>query len=197
MEALIGITGRDFVIMAADRNAARSIVVMKRGEDKFRDLTSTCTLCYSGEPGSATSFVELLQARIRLHELCHETPLTVHAAAHYARRMLADELRTPSAYQTNLLVGGMERGEEGTGRLFWIDHLGTLTETPFAAHGYAAYFVLALLDRHYRGGLSVEEGMGLLKMCLEELKTRFIVNLPQFTVRVIRSTGIEESVLVV
>lgn len=194
MEALIGITGKDFVIMAADRNAVRSIVVMKSSENKFRDLTPTCTLCYSGEPGSSTSLAELLQARIRLHELCHGTPLTVHATAHYTRRMVADELRTPSAYQTNLLVGGMEAAGS---KLFWIDHMGTLTEVPFAAHGYAAYFVLALMDRHYRAGMSVEEGLGLLKLCLEELKTRFIMNMPQFTVKVIWATGIEESLLAV
>lgn len=47
------------------------------------------------------------------------------------------------------------------------------------------------MDRHYRPNLSVDEGLALLKMCLAELKTRFIVNLPQFSVKIVRTTGIE------
>lgn len=73
--------------------------------------------------------------------------------------------------------------------------MATLTELPFAAHGYASYFVLSLMDRHYRKGISIEEGLSLLKMCLQELKTRFIVNLPEFSVRIIRGTGIEDLVI--
>lgn len=80
-------------------------------------------------------------------------------------------------------------------QLYWIDHLATLTELPFAAHGYASYFVLSLMDRHYRAGMSVEEGLALLKMCLKELKTRFIVNLPDFTVKIVRASGTETMVM--
>lgn len=103
----------------------------------------------------------------------------------------------------NVLVAGCSGGEAETGqeskdrstdaspKLFWIDYLGTLTELPFAAHGYASYFVLSLMDRHYRRGMDVEEGLALLKMCLQELKKRFIINLPTFSVKIIRATGIE------
>jgi 20S proteasome subunit beta 4 len=90
-----------------------------------------------------------------------------------------------------VLLGGCTDGPQ----LFWIDHLATLTELPFAAHGYAAYFVLSLMDRHYRKGMNVEEGIALLKMCLQELKTRFIVNLPEFSVRIVKATGIEKLVI--
>lgn len=85
--------------------------------------------------------------------------------------------------------------EKDGGNLFWIDHLATLTELPFAAHGYASYFVLSLMDRHYRKGMNLEEGLVLLKMCLQELKTRFIVNMPEFSIKIIRSTGMENLVI--
>ena len=35
MECLIGITGKDFVLMAADTNQAHSIVVLKHGNYYF------------------------------------------------------------------------------------------------------------------------------------------------------------------
>lgn len=78
-----------------------------------------------------------------------------------------------------------------------MDYLGALTEMPFAAHGYASYFVLSLMDRHYRKDMNVEEALQLLKMCLQELKTRFIVALPDFTVKIIKSSGIENLVVTI
>lgn len=90
-------------------------------------------------------------------------------------------------------MGGID--EQNGPQLFWIDYLATLTQIPFAAHGYASYFVLSLMDRHYRAGMNVEEGLALLKMCLNELRTRFIVNLPEFSVKIIRPNGIENIVV--
>lgn len=94
MEALIGITGRDFVLLASDRRAARSIVVMKANEEKFRELGKNVALAYSGEPGDATTFGELVQANIKLYELRNELALNTAAAAHYTRRLLSDSLRS-------------------------------------------------------------------------------------------------------
>lgn len=79
--------------------------------------------------------------------------------------------------------------------LFWIDHLSALTKAPFAAHGYAAHFVLSLLDRHHRPEMNQEEVLEVFKMCLAELKQRFIVNLPEFAVRIIRADGIQDLVV--
>lgn len=94
MEALIGLTGTDYVILAADRRAARSIVVMKSTLDKFRELSKSVVLSFSGEPGDATNFAEFVQANVRLYEMRNELSLGTHAAAHYTRRLLADSLRT-------------------------------------------------------------------------------------------------------
>lgn len=80
--------------MAADRLVARSIVVMKGSEDKFRTLTPTTTLVYSGESGSAVNFAEFIQANIKLYQMRNGVPLTPNAASHYARRLLADSLRS-------------------------------------------------------------------------------------------------------
>lgn len=94
MEALIGITGKDYVIMAADRRLARSIVVMKGVETKFKDLGPSLTMAYSGEPGDASTFAEYVQGNIKLYEMRNEIPLSTHAAAHFTRHLLADSLRS-------------------------------------------------------------------------------------------------------
>ena len=51
MEVLLGITGNDFVLTASDAVSARSIVLMKTGEDKSRELNKNTLLLYSGESG--------------------------------------------------------------------------------------------------------------------------------------------------
>jgi|TARA_B100000513_G_scaffold173316_1_gene89506 20S proteasome alpha/beta subunit len=48
MDCLIGFTGKDFVMMAADRNAARSIMVYSQDEDKIRELDSHKLLAVGG-----------------------------------------------------------------------------------------------------------------------------------------------------
>ena len=47
------------------------------------------------------------------------------------------------------------------------------------------------MDRHWREGMSQEEVLSLLKLCIEELKVRFIVNFPKLAIRIIRHDGIQ------
>ena len=94
MEALIGITGKDFVLVAADVIVARSICVMKSGEDKSRELNSNVTMLFSGEAGDTVQFAEFIQRNVQLYGIRNDLPMTTRAAAHYTRRELADSLRS-------------------------------------------------------------------------------------------------------
>jgi 20S proteasome subunit beta 4 len=51
MEVQIALTGKDFVLIGADTNAARSIVRMKVDEDKIKELSPALLMSFSGEPG--------------------------------------------------------------------------------------------------------------------------------------------------
>jgi len=55
MECSFALTGKDYVIIAADTTAARSIVKMKIDEDKIKTLSPHLLMAYSGESGSSTS----------------------------------------------------------------------------------------------------------------------------------------------
>lgn len=102
--------------------------------------------------------------------------------------MLAESLRSRYPYQVNLLLGGFDLPSSEPA-LYWIDYLGTLATVPFAAHGYGAFFAMSTLDRYHRPDMSLEEGLDLLRRCINELKQRFIVDLSTFTVRVIDREG--------
>ena len=59
MECSFALTGKDYVIVAADTTAARSIVKMKIDEDKIKTLSPHLLMAYSGESGSSTPHTPL------------------------------------------------------------------------------------------------------------------------------------------
>lgn len=74
--------------------------------------------------------------------------------------------------------------------LYWMDYFAAVNKLPFAAHGYAAFFVMSLMDRHYHKEMDFEQAKELMRKCFREIKTRFIANLPQFVVKVVDKDGV-------
>eukprot|EP00123_Amoebidium_parasiticum_P022716 comp9335_c0_seq1/m.4414 comp9335_c0_seq1/g.4414 ORF comp9335_c0_seq1/g.4414 comp9335_c0_seq1/m.4414 type:complete len:194 (-) comp9335_c0_seq1:67-648(-) len=193
MDFLIGITGKDFTLVAADKMAARSILVMKSDQEKMLPLGDHTIILLAGEQGDCTNFGEYIQANVRLYAMKNGTPLSTHAIANFTRGELAKSIRSRSPYQCQVLIGGYE----GTGEavLYWLDYLGTMTKVPFAAHGYGSNFTLGLLDRKYKPDITLDEAVSALKACFAELKTRFLINLSDYTVRVVDKDGVRDVAL--
>jgi 20S proteasome subunit beta 4 len=51
MEVLLGITGKDFTLIAASKAAMRGATVLKATDDKTRELNKQNLMAYSGEAG--------------------------------------------------------------------------------------------------------------------------------------------------
>ncbi|KAI9031156.1 nucleophile aminohydrolase [Hyaloraphidium curvatum] len=189
MEALLGLCGKDFTLIAADTNAARSIVVMKRGEDKTRDLNRHTVMSFAGEAGDAVNFAEYIQRNISLYEIRNGIALSPSGLAHFVRRELADSLRSRNPYQVNLLLGGVDP-KTSEPALFWMDYLGAMVKVPFGAHGYSAYFCSSVFDRHWKPDMNLDEAKDVLKKCIHELRTRLVINQGEFLVKMIDKDGI-------
>ena len=56
METSFALTGKGYVIVAADTTAARSVVKMKDDLDKIKELGSHLLMAYSGEPGQSNAY---------------------------------------------------------------------------------------------------------------------------------------------
>jgi 20S proteasome subunit beta 4 len=189
MECLFGIAGPSFCLLAADTTVSRSIVVMKQNHlQKFTPLTSTTLLAHTGEPGDASNYADLVSRNVQLEKWRWDgRELGVHEAASFCRKMLADSLRSRTPYNVNVLIGGVDGC--GRGHLYWMDYLASMVQVPFGAHGYGAYFCTGLMDRLYKPDLTEEDAVELLRLCLVELKQRFIANLPCFHVKIVRADG--------
>ncbi|TFK75905.1 N-terminal nucleophile aminohydrolase [Pluteus cervinus] len=191
METSFAITGKGYVLVAADTTAARSIVKMKTDEDKIKILSPHLLMAYSGEPGDTIQFSEYVERNIRLYQIRNTLTLGPSAAASWIRRSLADSIRSRRPYAVNLLVGGYDTSSH-TPELYWIDYLGTLTKIPFGAHGYGSYFALSLLDRYHDPEASLEEGIATLKRCLDEVAKRLVVSPGKYLVKVVDKDGVRE-----
>ena len=84
-DTLIGLTGKDFVLVAADTAAARSIVVFKNDEDKILELDSHKLLASSGPPGDRVAFTEYIDRNVELYALQNDIQLSTKAAANFTR----------------------------------------------------------------------------------------------------------------
>ncbi|OCH90797.1 N-terminal nucleophile aminohydrolase [Obba rivulosa] len=194
MDVSFAITGKGYVIVAADTTAARSIVKMKTDEDKIKVLSPHLLMAYSGEPGDTVQFAEFVERNIRLYHIRNPHGLRPQSAASWIRRTLADSLRSRRPYSVNLLLGGYDTSEHAP-HLYWMDYLGTMVEVPFAAHGYGAYFALGLLDRYHDPEGSLEDGLATLRRCIDEVAKRLVVAPGQYKVKVVDKDGVREIAL--
>lgn len=76
-------------------------------------------------------------------------------------------------------------------KLYWIDYLASCAEVPYAAHGYAQYYCLSILDKHHHPDMSLEQGMKVLRMCADELRRRLPIDFKGLNVKIVTPKGVE------
>jgi 20S proteasome subunit beta 4 len=101
--------------------------------------------------------------------------LSPSAVASFVRGELARSLRSRRPYNVNLLLGGMDPISKKPS-LYWLDYLASQVAVPYAAHGYAQYYCLSILDKHHHPDIDLEKGKKLLLMCADELKRRLPID---------------------
>lgn len=111
--------------------------------------------------------------------------------ASFVRGELARALRSRRPYTVNLLLGGYDV-LNSTPKLYWIDYLAAQASLPYAAHGYAQYYCLSILDKHHHPDIDLQKGLELLRMCTMELKRRLPIDFKGVVVKVVDRDGIRE-----
>ncbi|KAK2980623.1 hypothetical protein RJ640_011431 [Escallonia rubra] len=203
MECVFGMVGKEFALVVADSSAVHSILVHKSNEDKIMLLDSHKLMGASGEPGDRAQFTEYVQKNVALYHFRNGIPLTTAAAANFTRGELATALRKeaekkekgqnemePNPYSVNIVLAGYDKGIGPS--LYYIDYIATLHKVDKAAFGYGSYFSLAMMDRHYRKDMSVEEAIELVDKCIIEIRSRLVVAPPNFVIKIVDKDGARE-----
>ena len=78
MECVIGIVGKDFVLVASDTCQAHSIVVMKQDDDKMFKINQRGAMLVTGEAGDKVQFAEYIQRNLQLYKMVNgERPIRI------------------------------------------------------------------------------------------------------------------------
>lgn len=187
--SLFGLVGDGFALMVADTGLGRSIVLMKNDLDKIMPLDSHKLLGCSGDEGDRVNFSDYIAKNITLYQYRTGVTLNTHAAASWTRQELSYSIRN-NPYHVNLLLAGFDPKDGPS--MYYLDYLGSMKKLNYAAHGYTAYFIHSILDRYYRAGLSVDEALKISRLCIDEIRTRFALQAPNFIVKVVDQNGIRE-----
>lgn len=184
-ESLFGIAGKDFAIIAADSHSAHSIVRMKDDTDKIK-VIENMLFGVVGPNSDTVNFTELIDKNIKLHNLKTGTKLSTRAAANFTRNELATALRK-GPYQADLLIAGHDH--DGA-HLYFMDYLSSMERVNKAAHGYGAYFALSIMDRYYKKDLTFDEACDIIRKCILEMQTRFLMHMEKFIIKVVDKDGV-------
>ncbi|KAL2109443.1 hypothetical protein VUR80DRAFT_2462 [Thermomyces stellatus] len=169
----------------------RGPTILKATDDKTRQLNKNTLMAYSGEAGDTVQFAEYIQANAQLYSMRNETDLSPSAVASFVRGELASSLRSRKPYFVNLLLGGVDPITNKPS-LYWIDYLASMAPVPYAAHGYAQYYCLSILDKHHHPDITLGQGIKILNMCTDELKRRLPIDFKGMTVKAVTKDGIRD-----
>jgi 20S proteasome alpha/beta subunit len=155
--------------------------------DKIKELTSHSAMGVSGPNCDLINFTEYIAKNLQLYELANDgTKLSTHAQANFCRGELAAALRK-GPYQVNVLLGGYDPSGSS---LYFMDYLGSLQKVPYGSQGYAANFCLSIMDRECHERMNETEALTIIDHCIDELKTRFLIQQPNFIIKVVDKDGV-------
>ncbi|CAG9464192.1 unnamed protein product [Pedinophyceae sp. YPF-701] len=189
METLLGVKGKDFIMLCSDTSAVSQIITLKDDEQKILPIDSHHAMAVTGEPGDRVNFSEYIMANVRLYALRNSVGLNTKAIAHFTRGELATALRK-SPYFCNLLIAGYD---EATGAsLYWMDYLATMHKMNIAGTGYGSYFVLSMWDKLWQPDASEEYALDMMRKGVAEIRKRLVVASPKYQVCIIDKNGFRE-----
>lgn len=189
-DTVFGVKFNGGVVVASDQINARSILMYQTNLDKVVKLTSHSVMGVSGPNCDMVNFTEYVSKNFKLYELTNDsTPLSVHAQANFCRGELAKAIRK-GPYQVNILLGGVDP-KTNESSLYFLDYMGALQKVNYGAQGYASNFCLSVMDRECNEGMTEEEAVSVVEHCINELKTRFLLNQTNFIIKVVDKSGVK------
>ncbi len=171
---ILGIVCKDGVVMAADRQITAGHVVMSKRERKVFQVNDYFVMSGCGVAGDIQRVPKLLSAELKLKELRSKSRPTIKQAASLLMNINYSGIRHPSMIpqEAGFLLGGFN--EDGTTELYSIEPAGSIikVEDFDANFGSGMPYVVGLLERQYKPGLSVKEGIELAKEAVKSSTQR-------------------------
>jgi proteasome beta subunit len=193
---ILAIVCKDGVIMAADRRATAGTIIVEKNAKKVFPVNDYLIISGTGSMADINRVPKFLAAELKLKELRSKTRPTVAQAASLLANMSYNGIRQPSMIpqQAGFLLAGFN--EDGSTEVYSVWPEGSILkiEDYDANAGSGMPYVLGLLERQYKKGLSVEEGVKLAIECIKSSTQRDIGSGNGIDVFTITKDGIKKAV---
>ena len=171
---ILGIVCKDGIVMASDRQVSAGNLVVTKTFQKTIPINNYLLMSFTGSVSDAQRVSKLLPAELKLKELRSKSRPTVRQSASLLSSIIYSGIRQPSMMPQIVgnLLGGFN--EDGSCELYTIEPAGSVLkiEDYDANFGSGMPYVLGLLERQYKKGLSVKEGIELAKEALKSSTQR-------------------------
>lgn len=165
---IIGIVCKDGVVMASDRQVTGGhSLVSNKDFKKTNAINDYLVVGWAGMVSGAQRLTKIVSAELKLKELRSKTRPSVNQAANLVASVSYSGIRQPSMIPdiVSTFVGGFN--EDGTTEIYEIGPDGSLMQVKdYASTGSGMPYVLGLLERQFKKGLTVKEGVELAKEAL-------------------------------
>jgi proteasome beta subunit len=167
---ILGIVCKDGVVMASDRQSTAGTIVMNKNSEKTKKINDYILISGTGMVSDIQRVAKILPAELKLKELRSKSRPSMRQASSLLANISYSGIRQPSMIpqQAGFLLGGFN--EDGSVELYSIEPAGSVVkvEDYDANFGSGMPYVLGLLERQYKKGMSVEDGV---KLAIEAIKS--------------------------
>ncbi|KAK6528850.1 Proteasome subunit beta type-6 [Orbilia ellipsospora] len=139
---ILGIAGKDYVIIAGDTRSSEGYSINTRTARKIFDVGSGIVLGVVGMSADGEELARKVARRIDDYKRNHDKHITVNAAAVMLSRILYAKRFFP--YYCQPLLGGLD--EDGVGAIYTYDYVGSFEREASRAFGAAASLITPFLD---------------------------------------------------
>lgn len=182
---ILGIVCKDGIVMAADRRSSVGNIIFTKDTQKVTEINKYLVFAGCGSAAEVQKISKLLTAELKLKELKSKSRPTI--------RQSASLLSNIQAEASAFILAGFE--EDGSYSLYDIlgGHLNKVEEYT-ASVGSGMPYVLGLLERQYKKGLSLKEGVELAKEALKSSTQRDMASGNGIDIFTITKEGIKKAV---
>ncbi len=172
---ILGIVCKDGVVMAGDRQGTLGqSVVGSKHERKVVQINDYLLIAGAGSVSDIQKSRKIIPAELKLKELRSKTRPSVKQSASLFSSINYSGIRQPSMipFQAAFLLGGFN--EDGSFEIYSIFPDGSLikVEDYDASVGSGMPYVYGLLERQWKKGMSIKEGIELAKEALKSSTQR-------------------------
>ena len=168
--SLVGIVCKDGIVMAGDRKSTLGgQIVYQKDAKKVIKINNYLVTSGTGSSSDIDMLQRISAAQLKLKELRDKKRPTIKEAANLISASNYQNIRKPSMipFMAGLMIGGLD--EDGTTGLYSIGPDGSIVKVEdFNANFSSGMpYILGMLERTYKKGLSIKEG---IEMAIDAIK---------------------------